>query len=173
MKVQLFLIFLFATINLLAQNNYPISSLSYPLSAFNADTCCWRKLSQEDHNEEAAQLILSYYKQNKQSVNRQPLYWHAGQCFALTGQNEMAIRYMKRTYSSFLHRFGGEDGMKWYYYARGTVAFLERDKKKLSSIIEKWKLRYPDELNYNALVEMYEKWALPYKEINQKRSQLK
>jgi hypothetical protein len=162
------LFFLFFSIILSAQNNLSSTALFYPLPVFNSDTCCWRKLSKEGHDEEAAQLILSYHLQNKKIVSKHPLYWHAGQCFAFAGQDEMAVKYMKKTYRPIFSWLGGEEGKTWCYYAIGTVAFLERDKKKLSRLVSKWENKYPEDLNYQALLELIKHWGLPYKAINLK-----
>jgi hypothetical protein len=168
MKSTIFFLLLFSSITLSAQNNLSSTSLFYSLHVFNSDTCCWRKLTKEDHDEEAAHLILSYYGQNKKIVSKHPLYWHAGQCFAFAGQNAMAVKYMKKTYSKMFSGLGGEEGKTWYYYAAGTVAFLERDKKKLSGLVSKWENRYPQDLNYQSLLELLKHWELPYEEINLK-----
>jgi len=168
MRLLLLFIFLFSIESCYTQETHYSSSLSYPESIFNSDTCCWRKLSSAEQYDEAAKLILSYYRQNKKVANQQALYWHAGQCFAMAGENEMAKKYMQKTYSSFYKWFGGEDGSTWYYYARGTIAFLDRDKRKLSAMIEKWDGKFPQDINYQALLELSEKWDLPYKDINRK-----
>ena len=166
MKFPFHFCFIFVSFSLSAQ--IPDLSLSYPISIFNSDTCCWRKLSANNYHEEAARLLISYYKKNKKLINKQPLYWHAGQCFAFEGQNEMAIQYMKKTYSPLFNRFGGKDGKTWYYYANGTVAFLERNQKKLSKMILQWEKLYPLDINYNALLLLQRNWTASYKDINRK-----
>ena len=169
MRYYLFFLF-FLTIELLySQDADQTLSLSYPESIFNSDTCCWRKLSAAGQDEDAGQLILGYYHQNKKIANKQALFWHAGQCFAMAGENELAKKYMRKTYSPFFKWFGGEEGRTWYYYANGTVAFIERDKKTLSAMIDKWGRHYAQDINYQALVELLKHWDVTYKEINKKK----
>jgi len=168
MKLVLHFFFLLVIKTALSQGIDQTLSLSYPESIFNADTCCWRKLSATGHDKEAGQLILAYYQKNKKTTNKQALLWHAGQCFAMAGQNALAKKYMRKTYSSFFKWFGGEDGRTWYYYANGTVAFIDRDKKTLSAMIDQWDKRYAQDINYQALLELLKHWELTYKEINQK-----
>ena len=168
MKLVLLFSFLLVIKTAFSQRIDQALSLSYSESIFNADTCCWRKLSATGYDEEAAQLILTYYQQNKKKANKQALYWHTGQCFAMAGQNALAKKYMRKTYSSFYQWFGGEDDRTWYYYGNGTVAFIDRDKKTLSAMIDKWEKRYLQNLNYQALRELQKHWELPYKEINKK-----
>jgi len=169
MRYYLFFLF-FLTIEMLySQDADQTLSLSYPESIFNSDTCCWRKLSVAGQDEDAGQLILAYYHQNKKIANKQALFWHAGQCFAMAGENELAKKYMRKTYSPFFKWFGGEEGRTWYYYANGTVAFIERDKKTLSAMIDQWDKRYAQDINYQALVELLKHWDVTYKEINKKK----
>lgn len=168
MKSFLFFIAFIHSFILPGQPHNSITPLSYPITIFNSDTCCWRKLSASGQYEEAAQLILSYYGQNKKTVSRQPLYWHAGQCFAMAGTYKMAVKYMKKTYCPLFSWLGGEDGKTWYYYANGTVAFLEQDKKTLARMISKWRNNHSQDLNYQALLELKAHGELPYEEINKK-----
>ena len=158
MRYYLFFLF-FLTIEMLySQDADQTLSLSYPESIFNSDTCCWRKLSVAGQDEDAGQLILAYYHQNEKIANKQALFWHAGQCFAMAGENELAKKYMRKTYSPFFKWFGGEEGRTWYYYTNGTVAFIERDKKTLSAMIDQWDKRYAQDINYQALVELLKHW---------------
>ena len=169
MKFPIFYIFLIPITTVFSQESAQISSLSYPESIFNSDTCCWRKLSAAGQDEDAGHLILAYYEQNKKTANKQALLWHAGQCFAMAGENELAKKYIRKTYIPFFKWFGGEEGRTWYYYANGTVAFIERDKKTLSAMIDKWGRHYAQDINYQALVELLKHWDVTYKEINKKK----
>jgi len=58
MKLPLLFIFLLIFELAFSQDAIQTPSLSYPETIFNADTCCWRKLSAAGCDEEAAQLIL-------------------------------------------------------------------------------------------------------------------
>jgi hypothetical protein len=168
MKFSVLFFYIIPITPVLGQDPLRITSLSYPESIFNSDTCCWRKLSAAGYDEDAGQLILTYYQQNKTIANKQALLWHAGQCFAMAGEKELALQFMKKTYSSFYRWFGGEDGRTWYYYAHGTVAFLDREKETLTRMIANWERRYPQDANYQALLELQQHWDLPYKAINKR-----
>jgi|WetSurMetagenome_2_1015567.scaffolds.fasta_scaffold196212_3 hypothetical protein len=75
---------------------------------------------------------------------------------------------MQKTYSDFYRWFGGKEGKMWYYYASGTIAFLDRDKKRLAAIEKKWNKRDPPALNYLALAALLENWGKLYKDVNRK-----
>lgn len=142
------------------------SCLSYSEPVFNADTCCWRKLASEKKYEEAATLITFYakYHEDKQ-INKHLLNWHAGQMFAMAGSRR-AKHYMKKTYSVFTKWFGGDDGKTWYYYAKGTKAFLEDDRNELVTILYKWDRKFEKDKNYDNLVRLNNNWGKPYAEAN-------
>lgn len=135
----------------------------YPQAVFDADTCCWRLLSKEGRNEEAGQLILDYIAHNKGKVNTHALYWHAGQVFAKAGDKARAKKSIRKTYSVLYRWFGGEDGRTWYYYARGTVAFLDRDRRRLQKLIRQWdRKKYEQDKNYRQLQLMLRNWEWTY-----------
>lgn len=63
--------------------------------------------------------------------------------------------------------FGGDEGKAWYFYAKGTVAFIKRDKEKLQKMIQKWDKNLPKDRNYDALVQLYENWDKKYLEATE------
>lgn len=136
-------------------------ALYYNQTAFNSDTCCWRKLSADKEYLAAANLIVSYLKTNK-TTNKHALHWHAGQMFAMAHSDRLAIKYFKRTYSIFYKLFGDTDAKTWYYYARGTVAFIENDKKLLEGIINSWTKKFPADNNLKTLILLNENWGKGY-----------
>jgi len=145
-------IFLLLTISKV-HSQKPIQN--YEQSIFDSDTCCWRKLSSEGRHNEAAELIVEYISHSPNSVNKHSLKWHAGQMYAAAGNNKKAITYYKKTYNIFYKWFGDAG---WYYYAKGNVFYLKKDKAKLKKIISKWEKKKPErDINYKALVEMLEK----------------
>jgi len=83
-------------------------------------------------------------------------------------QREANKGCMQKTYSDFYRWFGGKEGKMWYYYASGTIAFLDRDKKRLAAIEKKWNKRDPPALNYLALAALLENWGKLYKDVNRK-----
>lgn len=135
--------------------NAQTTELSYKQSLFDSDSCCWRKLSAEGKHTEAAELIVNYTDNSPNATNKHSLKWHAGQMYAAAGNNKKAIKYYKKTYSIFYKWFGEE---AWYYYAKGNVACLKKDKIKLERIIAAWdKKKLEKDINYKALIEMYTK----------------
>lgn len=141
--------------------------LGYEQRIFDSDTCCWRKLAENKEYEKAGYLIVSYLENNKKLSNKHALHWHAGQMFAKAQNDTVAIRHFRKTYNFLYKWFGGEDGKTWYYYAKGTVAFIKRDKEKLSKIIKTWDKSLPKDGNYSSLVKLYENWNSPYLEATE------
>ncbi len=137
-------------------------TILYTESQFNSDTCCWRLLSSQKKYAEAADLIVQYLNTKSTINNKHSLNWHAGQMFAMAGNKDEAIKYFNKTYSFISKFFSDEDGKQWYYYAKGTVAFIKRDKEQLNRILNKWKAKYPATKNYLALKKLYDKWDENY-----------
>ncbi len=135
--------------------------LKYDLPAFNSDTCCWRKLSQEQHYREAGDLILRYIRENPRE-NHQALHWHAGQMYACAEANALAKKHFKKTYSPLYRFFGGTDAKTWYYYAKGTVAFIDNEPQKLQRILEHWETHFEKNLNHRMLVRLNQQWDKKY-----------
>lgn len=134
----------------------------YTETQFNSDTCCWRLLSAQKKYAEAADLIVQYVNTNSTINNKHSLNWHAGQMFAMADNKDKAIKYFNKTYSFISKVFSDEDGKQWYYYAKGTVAFIKRNKEQLNRILNKWKQKYPITKNYLALKKLYDKWDEDY-----------
>ena len=135
--------------------------VNYDQNSFDSDTCCWRMLSRQGRFEESAKLIVDFLHNGK-VVNTQSLNWHAGQMFAFAGKNTQALRYFNKTYNVFQKWFGGEDGKAWFYFAKGSSAFIKRNKLGLEKIIRYWKAKLPMDNNYRELVRLLENWSLPY-----------
>ncbi len=144
------------------QTNDITPELNYPQSVFDSDTCCWRKLSSERHYAEAATHIVAYIKGHKKVSNKHSLHWHAGQMYAMAGDYASGKKYFKKTYSVFYRWIGDEDAGAWYYYAKGTVAFLDGDKEELEGIIRKWEKHFPKDINYEALLQLLKHWGERY-----------
>jgi len=136
-------------------------ALSYNRTSFDSDTCCWRKLRADKKYLDAANLIVSYLKTSK-PTNKHSLNWHAGQMFAMAHSDASAKKYFKRTYSIFYKWFGDSDAKAWYYYAKGTIAFIDNDKKSLESAIKTWSNKFPADNNFKALVRLNENWGKSY-----------
>lgn len=111
-------------------------------------------------------LIVQYLEYHPSIRNRHALHWHAGQLYAMAGDGKQARKYFKKTYSLFYRWFGGEDGKAWYYYARGNVAFVNRDKRTLERMLRLWQKKIPPDKNYRKLQGMLDRWHLGYEEAN-------
>ena len=142
------------------------SSLDYPQSIFDSDTCCWRELSAAGSYAQAAQLINAYLLYHDHVENRHSLQWHLGQMLAMGDQYNEAKKQFRKTYSVFYSWFGGEDGKAWYLYAKGTVAFLERDQKEFVRLMEKWPEENLDDKNYAMMQTLLGHWGLSYREAS-------
>lgn len=165
MKTIVLLLLLFSCSNLAAQDLSNV--LLYEQHFFDSDTCCWRKLANTKEYEKAGNMIVSYLKKNKKRTNSQSLQWHAGQMFAKAQNDKQAIFYFKKTYNFLYRLFGGDEGKAWYFYAKGTVAFIKRDKERLQKMIQKWDKNLPKDRNYDALVQLYENWDKKYLEATE------
>ena len=160
MRLLLFLILLLSAIDCNSQSGV----LFYSESAFNSDTCCWRKLSSEGDYIAGAKLLEDYLETHDKNVNQQALHWHAGQLYAMAGANMEACSHFHKTYNVLYKWFGGADGRTWYYYAKGTVAFLHRNRPRLERYLRKWQQHYPEDVNYRALMRLLQNWDKPYRE---------
>lgn len=134
----------------------------YPQAAFDNDTCCWRLLAADEKYLDAAELIKMYLHSSTNISNKHSLHWHLGQMLAKAGQLKEAKHYFKKTYTIFYRWFGGPDGRAWYLYAKGSVAFLDRDKKELIQILNKWPEENRMDKNYLMLHALFENWEKPY-----------
>ncbi|AWA30795.1 hypothetical protein HYN48_12290 [Flavobacterium magnum] len=135
----------------------------YTQRQFDSDTCCWRELARSGRYLQGAALIAAYLKDGKPQ-RRQALYWHAGQLYALGGDNSMALRYFGKTTNILYRYLGDEDARMWYFYVNGVKAFLKRDRQKLLKIISIWKRKFLGNLNYNQLLLLSEHWDMRYAE---------
>lgn len=161
MKLFLLLVSVFSMHVGKAQVNF--NFCNYSQKEFNSDTCCWRKLSKFDSFTVAGNLIVSYLHCANEKLNKYALKWHAGQMFGLAGLNTKSKKYFKKTYTVFSKWFGGKDGKAWYYYAKGSVAFLDRKKNRLKKIIGKWDKRIPKDVNYESLLKLYNNFDKSYR----------
>lgn len=137
--------------------------ISYAQAVFDSDTCCWRKLASRGHYLEAAALIDTFLASGHPQ-NRQSLRWHAGQMYAMAGQDTKALKRLHSTYSVLQKWLGGSDGKAWYRFAKGTCAFLRRDRRALDRQIRSWKSSLPPDGNLRELERLQANWELSYKD---------
>lgn len=135
--------------------------LKYDPITFDQDTCCWRKLAASQQYDEAAMLMEFFIKERPRHQTH-ALRWHLAQLYAFGGHQKQAIRYARSTYSIFYKWFGNEDAKSWYYFAKGTVAFFQRDQQTLHLILAKWKRQLPVNNNYRELERLSKHWTDPY-----------
>lgn len=136
---------------------------TYPQHVFDSDTCCWRKLARQGAYPEAARLVEAFLRTDN-AVNRQSLHWHAGQLWAMCGNNKPALKHFRKTYHVWQKWLGGEDGKTWYYFAKGTVAAITRDQRTLNRVVSKWKKKWPPDRNYRELLRLQANGGLSYEE---------
>lgn len=123
----------------------------------------WRGLMAEGEYEKAAMnLEYAALSKNIQVSNKQALWWHAGQMWAMMGEYNHAKMDIKYTYNVFYKLFGSEDAKTWYYYAKGTIAFLDGDKAQLEKIMNKWERKYDKDKNYVCLQQLMDNWGQDY-----------
>ena len=93
----------------------------------------WRLLSNDGKYLQAARLIERYLqgRNDLTDFQRQILYFHAGQMFAMGDRPKMAISQFEKS------RKAKDDFMKWNYYVNGTIAFLKGDMKLLKECRER------------------------------------
>jgi hypothetical protein len=100
----------------------------------------WRELDNEKKFLEAAEIIEKYIKENKEKVQKYAeenprlgyvLVFHAGQLYATAGPQyyDKAIEFLNNSFDP--------DESGWNLYVEGTVAFLQDQKGKLLTCIEK------------------------------------
>lgn len=136
MKTNLF-IFLFTLLTLSVSSQQlkqsEIDSLmALDFEAFDQDMQGgWRHYGNQMQFGTAASLIKTYLEyhpeidENKAEVMR----WHAGQMYAMAGENELAIPLLESSRKK-------EDFMRWNEYLDATVAFLKKDRKAFDENIK-------------------------------------
>lgn len=78
----------------------------------------------------AADLILDYIARHPEGLEREYLaHWHAGQMFALAGEDERALNQFRLSFLT--HDVASMPARMWNTYAGGTIAFMEGDRETL------------------------------------------
>jgi tetratricopeptide (TPR) repeat protein len=121
----------------------------------------WELLSQEGKYDEAIIELQNQIKLgNKDSKHKD--YWHLGQLYAFKNDYATAIIYLKKSTNSFDLLFD----KYWRYYYKGTIAFLQRKKKKLQKYHKKMQQAKSEYYKGNAttLESLYLNYEKPYLE---------
>jgi tetratricopeptide (TPR) repeat protein len=109
--------------------------LDLPFATFDQlEGSGWRPLYEARCYAQAAELVSAYIQRNPNLIERHPelanqayiLPAHAGQMYALAGDNERAIAYLLKAYQTTSQSF-----INWNAYMSATIAFLRRDKDEL------------------------------------------
>lgn len=92
----------------------------------------WRKLADRGDYLAAAKLIDFYEKEKKglEHWQRVNLGFHAGQLYAFADKRDLALARLKL---ALVSKEPAGSPIKWNAYVRATMAFLERDRKKLGA----------------------------------------
>jgi hypothetical protein len=95
----------------------------------------WRKIADQRKYLEAARLIDRYEKEKKglQEWQRVNLRFHAGQLYAFADKKEQALARFK---TALVAKEPADSPIRWNAYVQATIAFLERDRKKLAELRE-------------------------------------
>ncbi|MCX2718456.1 hypothetical protein [Lentiprolixibacter aurantiacus] len=91
----------------------------------------WRYYGNKMQFDLAASLIKTYLEQHPEIKKNEAevMRWHAGQMYAMAGENELAIPLMESSRKE-------EDLMRWNEYLDATVAFLKKDRKTFDENIK-------------------------------------
>ena len=93
----------------------------------------WRKAADQAKYLEAAKLIDRYEKEKQGLEKRQRVYlrFHAGQMYAFADREEQAIARFKK---ALLTKELDDSPIRWNAYVKATIAFLEKDREKLTEL---------------------------------------
>ena len=111
--------------------------LALPLNDFDQDMQGgWRAIAyQEGCHSVAGYLIEDYIAAHNiiPDEDNNILFWHVGQMHAYAKDYPRAKLYFTQSYDTEL--LPGEHGYEWALYAKGTIAFLDKDRPELKRII--------------------------------------
>ena len=93
----------------------------------------WRNVADQGKYLEAAKLIDRYEeeKEDLEEWQRVNLRFHAGQMYAFADREEQAITRFKK---SLLTKELDDSPIRWNAYVKATIAFLEKDREKLTEL---------------------------------------
>ncbi|AWW74018.1 hypothetical protein CD351_06205 [Erythrobacter sp. KY5] len=94
----------------------------------------WRPLGMREGCEIATAELIRAWRHEKRAHDS-ILYWHEGQLRASGGQTDEAIALFELTYKSP----DQDTDFGWNHYVDGTIAFLQDDRERLDTAIERLK----------------------------------
>lgn len=158
-KISLLLFYIFLLFPLI----FYAQSSSEKYSCKNEKPELWRVLSDKEKYKEAIKVIFDSLQANKKR-NKSADYWHIGKLYAFDNDYKTAIVYIKKS-SGFLIRLFDRE---WRLYYKGTIAFLERDKKRLKTYNTKLWEKHSEYYYKNActLNNLYQNFDKSYKEAS-------
>lgn len=115
-------------------NTEPPKELKLPYQEFDQRPGKgWRKFAEQGKFLQAAKLIDRYEKEKKglEEWQRVNLRFHAGQLYAFADQKDQALARFKK---ALLSKEPPEAPIRWNAYVHATMAFLEKDRKKLTEL---------------------------------------
>lgn len=123
----------------------------------------WRELRDEGRYSDAIECLRNDLNAVENSKQKHAIYWHIGQMYAFKNDYDSAVTFIKKSTSFLSYLFDSQ----FYWYYRGTMAFLKRDKKKLHKYYLKL---WPYKNGYyrkNALMlkKLFDDFGKPYSEI--------
>jgi len=120
----------------------------------------WRELADSGRYHEAINILLDSIQKNK-IKNKKSTFWHVGQLYACNNEYELAINYLKKS-TGFIDKIFDRE---WRLYYNGTIAFLQRDKKKLKAYHDRLWNKHSEYYYCNAfkLKAFYENFEKPYR----------
>lgn len=151
MKKIFFVLFLFLEFTLIAQETIQSNE---PL---------WWKMERENHFLEAASYLL-HKVQSDSTRNSHADYWHIGRLYGYLNDYEKAIFYMTKSTEGI----NLAEDEQWWWYFKGTIAFLNRDKKELFQYMNKLQSNHTKyhESNSNTHNSLYKQFDKGYLEAS-------
>ena len=123
----------------------------------------WRDLKREGKYSEAITCLKKEFKVVSNRRQKHDVYWHIGQMHAFNNNYDSALVYIRKSTSwlTFLV------DRQFYWYYRGTIAFLKRDREKLKRYHLKLWSNKNGYYRKNALMlkAMYDYFEKSYEEI--------
>lgn len=127
----------------------------------------WRMHSNSGNYKKAIECLNQELQKAEHRHQKHSILWHLGQMYACENEYDTAIIFLKRStnlWTCLVDR-------QFYWYYRGTIAFLKRDKKKLYKYYLKL---WPYKNGYyrkNALMlkRLYDNFEKPYSENFRKK----
>lgn len=136
-------------------------------SAEICKTVEWRMHSNAGSYNKAIKCLNRDLEKAENKHQKHSILWHLGQMYACNNEYDTAIVFMQKSTHYMVYFIDRQ----FYWYYRGTMAFLKRDKKKLHKYYMKlWPYRNGYyRKNAVMLKSLHDDFEKPYREIFQKQ----